>query len=233
MSTLKEDNVMFVRNTACDRLLDMRVETKVQGKRMSSVMNRIHVAMPKLSNSDRKPCIPEGVVEARARRDAGEKIQTEKDLEESLGGAGVYSADLRKGYILEEDDWKYDIMPEIWDGHNIMDFVDPDIDAKLQELEQEEEELEVCIVDACNAFYNQSDAQCSEPGLVPLERANLLQSSCFPVQHFHIPLRSACTNCQSYLPVQVISMLVGGSHWDTEEVHVWLNLQMMRSPWVT
>lgn len=32
---------------------------------------------------------------------------------------------------------------QILDGHNIMDFVDPDIDAKLAELEREEEELEV------------------------------------------------------------------------------------------
>lgn len=143
MSTLKEDNVMFVRNTACDRLLNMRVETKVQGKRMNSVLNRIHVAMPKVSNSDRTPFIPDGVAEARARREAGEKMQTEKDLEESLGGTGVYSSDLRKDYLLEDEGWKYDVMPEIWEGHNIMDFVDPDIDAKLQELEQEEDELEV------------------------------------------------------------------------------------------
>lgn len=143
MSTLKEENVMSVRNTACDRLLNMRVETKVQGKRFSNVMNRIHVAMPKIAHPERKPFIPEGVAEARARRDAGEKLDTEKDLEEELGGAGVYSSDLRKTYILDDDSWKYDIMPEIWEGHNIMDFIDPDIDAKLQELEQEEEELEV------------------------------------------------------------------------------------------
>lgn len=28
-------------------------------------------------------------------------------------------------------------MPEILDGHNIADFIDPDIDAKLAELERE------------------------------------------------------------------------------------------------
>jgi len=32
---------------------------------------------------------------------------------------------------------------QLWQGHNIMDFVDPDIDAKLAELELEETELEV------------------------------------------------------------------------------------------
>ena len=55
----------------------------------------------------------------------------------------MYNADLRKHYTLRSDDWKYDVMPELLDGHNVLDFVDPDIDARLAELEREEEELEV------------------------------------------------------------------------------------------
>lgn len=54
---------------------------------------------------------------------------------------GVYSADLRKYYQLEDESWKYDILPEIIDGHNIADFIDADIDARLAELEREEAEL--------------------------------------------------------------------------------------------
>ena len=61
---------------------------------------------------------------------------------EENGGAGVYSADLRKHYLLEDDDWKYDIMPEILNGKNVADFVDPEIEEKLAELEREEDELE-------------------------------------------------------------------------------------------
>ena len=38
------------------------------------------------------------------------------------------------------EDWKYDTIPEIIDGKNIADFVDPDILARLDELEREEEE---------------------------------------------------------------------------------------------
>lgn len=64
----------------------------------------------------------------------------QKDRQEEEGGAGVYNADLRKGYDLP-DEWKYDVMPETLDGHNIADFVDPDIDAKLEALEREEDEL--------------------------------------------------------------------------------------------
>jgi NOGCT (NUC087) domain len=61
--------------------------------------------------------------------------------QEENGGAGVYSADLRKQYLLQDESWKYDIMPEIVNGHNVMDFVDPDIEARLEALEREEEEL--------------------------------------------------------------------------------------------
>ncbi|KAI5327778.1 hypothetical protein L3X38_027174 [Prunus dulcis] len=46
--------------------------------------------------------------------------------ENENGGAGVYSASLKKNYILANDEWKKDLMPEILDGHNVYDFVDPD-----------------------------------------------------------------------------------------------------------
>ena len=62
-------------------------------------------------------------------------------MQEENGGAGVYSADLRKHYMLDNPAWKRDIMPEIIDGKNIMDYVDPDIEAKLEALEMEEEAL--------------------------------------------------------------------------------------------
>lgn len=146
MSTLSEEGVMSVKQVACDRLLNFRVELKVAGKRIGDVLNKIHVAQPKprdgITPGSRPPVIPAGVAEARARRAAGEKKKTERDLQEENGGAGVYSADLRKHYDLADPSWKYDIMPEIADGHNVLDFVDPDIDAKLAELEREEAELE-------------------------------------------------------------------------------------------
>merc|ERR550537_1771215 len=55
-----------------------------------------------------------------------------------LGGAGVYYPDSCKKAILDNPDWKYDVIPEIFDGKNISDFIDPDIDAKLEALEREE-----------------------------------------------------------------------------------------------
>merc|ERR1719331_2285354 len=62
-------------------------------------------------------------------------------LQDEGGGAGVYSVDLWKSFQLKDDSWKYDKIPEFMDGRNIADFVDPDIEAKLAELEREEDLL--------------------------------------------------------------------------------------------
>ncbi|CAG7909092.1 unnamed protein product [Brassica rapa] len=141
MSTLTEEGVMAVKNAACERLLDQRVEAKMKSKKINDHLNRFHVAMPKpRDNVERPACIPQVVLEAKAKEAAEkEKRKTEKDLEEENGGAGVYSASLRKHYILHHEEWKEDIMPEILDGHNVADFIDPDILLRLEELEREEE----------------------------------------------------------------------------------------------
>ncbi|GAB2282445.1 hypothetical protein Dimus_016988 [Dionaea muscipula] len=146
MSTLTEEGVIAVKNAACERLLDQRVDLKMKSKKIHDCLNRFHVALPKpRDHKERPPCIPPAVLEAKAReREAAEKAhkeekrKTEKDLEDENGGAGVYSASLKKHYILANDEWKEDIMPEILDGHNVLDFVDPDILQRLAELEREE-----------------------------------------------------------------------------------------------
>ena len=51
----------------------------------------------------------------------------------------MYSMDERLLWADIPEDQRHDIMPEIWDGHNIADFIDPDIDAKLRALEREED----------------------------------------------------------------------------------------------
>jgi nucleolar GTP-binding protein len=52
------------------------------------------------------------------------KRKLEKDIEEEMGDD--YILDLKKNYDLP-DDYKYDIIPEIWEGHNIADYIDRDI----------------------------------------------------------------------------------------------------------
>jgi nucleolar GTP-binding protein len=140
MSTLTEEGVSAVKSAACDRLLASRVEVKLKSRRVGDVVGRIHVAMPRQRDGvSRPPVIPPGVEQARARREAGERRRTEKDLQEENGGAGVYTQDVRKLWDLQDPAWRYDIMPEIIEGHNVLDFVDPDIDARLEALEREEE----------------------------------------------------------------------------------------------
>jgi nucleolar GTP-binding protein len=63
----------------------------------------------------------------KRRQDAathGVKRKLEKDIEEEMGDD--YILDLKKNYDLP-DDYKYDIIPEIWEGHNIADYIDRDI----------------------------------------------------------------------------------------------------------
>jgi nucleolar GTP-binding protein len=42
---------------------------------------------------------------------------------------------------LEKEEWRYDKFPEFYNGSNVLDFYDPDIEAKLDALEAEEEKL--------------------------------------------------------------------------------------------
>merc|ERR1719447_2083615 len=64
------------------------------------------------------------------------KNKTERDIEIEEGDD--YGLDFNKRFMLANPDEKYDVIPEHWNGHNIADFVDPDIMAKLDELEKEE-----------------------------------------------------------------------------------------------
>ncbi|AAD32880.1 F14N23.18 [Arabidopsis thaliana] len=110
----------------------LRVAAKMKSKKIGDHLNRFHVAMPKSrDDQERLPCIPQVAGEK-------EKRKTEKDLEDENGGAGVYSASLKKNYILAKEEWKDDIIPEICDCHNVADFVDSDILNRLEELTSEE-----------------------------------------------------------------------------------------------
>ena len=74
--------------------------------------------------------------------DAAGRRKLQKEIQWEQGGPGVYSADFTEQYMLKNPEWRKDAIPEIMNGKNIADFVDPDIMRKLEELEREEEELE-------------------------------------------------------------------------------------------
>lgn len=151
MSTYSEEGIMEARNKACDALLEMRVEQKTKGPKANAILNRLHVAQPqKRDDVERKPVIPEGLAERKKYDRADpERRRTERDIQEEHGGAGVHSIDFKKNYILDDESWKYDVIPEIQGGKNIADFVDPDILERLDALEREEEKLEA------DGFYDE------------------------------------------------------------------------------
>lgn len=175
VSCYSDEGVNDVKTAACDKLLAHRVENKLKGTKINSVINRIHVAQPKARDDVvREAFIPEAV-KARRKYDPEDPMRPrlEKDIEAEEGGPGVYSVNMKsaysafifflghfiilrlladrlidlssfylENYILANDEWKNDIIPEIMDGKNIADFIDPDIEAKLEALEREEEKLE-------------------------------------------------------------------------------------------
>ncbi|KAE9335265.1 Nucleolar GTP-binding protein 1 [Phytophthora fragariae] len=143
MSNHSEENVMEVRNYACDELLAHRVNSKVKGNKVADVLNRLSVAMP-VARDDvkREITIPASVIAARENPNSVAPRVLLKDKMNANGGAGVYSFDFKEHYkgMLGNNDWTQDAIPEIWNGKNIADFVDPEILKRLEALEQEEDE---------------------------------------------------------------------------------------------
>lgn len=179
MSNLSEVGVSEVKAAACDKLLAARVESRVSGKKIEGVMNRLQVFEPTPRDGrTRDVCIPDSVQRARetgalgptdderrpkrsrsgyavtkdddgtnglpdgdeAMGDATAK-KTARDLMWENGGPGVWAPDYREIYDLKDEEWRFDAIPQILDGKNIVDYVDPDIDARLARLEEEEAQL--------------------------------------------------------------------------------------------
>jgi nucleolar GTP-binding protein len=142
MSNISEENIGKLKITACDSLLEARVDSKLSsGKMKNDIMARITVVTPKPRDDvDRSAFIPESVT--TSSMDDGNERVLEKTLMWNNGGPGVYACDYRKYYTLENDEWKFDTIPEFMDGKNIADFFDADIEEKLNALEAEEAELE-------------------------------------------------------------------------------------------
>jgi nucleolar GTP-binding protein len=165
MSNISEKGVSEVKATACDKLLATRVESRISGKKVEGVMNRLQVFHPEArDNLERDTCIPDtvkmvtekkiksrtgyaptkddGANEDDMQMDGTSVKKTARDLMWENGGPGVWAPDYREQYDLKDPEWRFDAIPEILDGKNIMDYIDPDIEAKIAALEKEEEQLE-------------------------------------------------------------------------------------------
>lgn len=144
VSCYSDEGVMDLKNKACDALLAHRVDSKLKGTKINSVINRIHVAQPKARDDVvRAPFIPDVIKERKKYdRDDPDRKKLLRDAELEEGGAGVFNINIKQDYILANPEWKMDVMPEIMNGKNVADFIDPDIAEKLEALEREEEKLE-------------------------------------------------------------------------------------------
>ena len=127
-STVTEEGIMNLKTEACERLLAQRVETKIKSKKADGILNRIHVATPaQRDTKDRPPCIPEVVLNRKKmmETDSKPKKKLAKEFEQEMGDD--YHVDLQQHWVLENEEDKGDIVPEIYLGKNIADFIDPDI----------------------------------------------------------------------------------------------------------
>jgi nucleolar GTP-binding protein len=100
MSCYNDDGVMNVRNSACDKLLQARVEMKMKGNKINDVINKIHLAQPQQrDNIARLPNVP-AEVSTRVKYDRNDpnRRKLEKDIEIENGGAGVFNVDIKSEF---------------------------------------------------------------------------------------------------------------------------------------
>ncbi|CAH2056589.1 unnamed protein product, partial [Iphiclides podalirius] len=140
MSTLTDEGVQEVKIEACERLLGHRVTEKMRSKKVDGILNRLHVAVPAARDARaRPPVLPPAA--ARRLQQRAERLARKRKLEREieLEQGDDYVLDLQKNYTEIPEEERYDPIPEFWEGHNIADYIDPDIFDKLAELEKEEE----------------------------------------------------------------------------------------------
>ena len=198
MSNISEEGISNVKATACEKLLATRVDSRIAGKKIEGVMNRLQVFIPKpRDNVQREATIPESVKRAQeagsykpqrsrtgyapTKDDAGgvddddndgdvnmghSTRKTARDLMWEHGGPGVWAPDYRELYDLKDETWKFDAIPEIMDGKNVADYVDPDILLKLEELEREEDQIVAELEAARMGEEEESDLDSEEEAAV-------------------------------------------------------------------
>ncbi|KAL5970725.1 Nucleolar GTP-binding protein 1 [Taenia solium] len=175
MSTLLGDGVMEVRARACDDLLTRRVEAKLRAGaaslREGSIANRLYIARPKEAKTvlekRRLKRAAEETIPMEIDRDASaqpppaKRPMTMRDRE--LVEGDDFYLNLHDHWLLKNPHERNDIIPEIVDGHNIADFFDPDIEAKLNELEEQEKAME-----EAGAYDEEEDPDDADPEMQKL-----------------------------------------------------------------
>lgn len=168
MSVRTEQGVADVCTAACEALLQHRATTKLKAPRMADLQNRMHLAMPvPRDHVPRVPNIPATVSSSTQSKSVAKQRQEEWQRQQEL----YYDFDdeytginARERYLLEDPDWRFDKVPEIYEGKNVFDFWSPnDIEEKMDELERQElvrlreYEAQIAELEELNAKYELSD----------------------------------------------------------------------------
>jgi nucleolar GTP-binding protein len=100
VSCHSEEGVMDLKNKACDALLAHRVDMKLKGNKINSIINRIHVAQPKARDDlVRAPHIPEEVKgKKKYDKNDPERRKLQRDIELEEGGAGVFNINMKREF---------------------------------------------------------------------------------------------------------------------------------------
>jgi nucleolar GTP-binding protein len=147
MSTLTEEGVSQVKEEACESLLQHRTQIQLKGKHILDIANRMHLAMPIKRDDIERDAVdrPSSIIELNAGDNDRETV-AEQRFKEWLKQQELYfnfdpdykGIDWRERYDLENPEWRFDPVPEILNGHNVIDFYTEDLDEKLIELEKDE-----------------------------------------------------------------------------------------------
>ncbi|CAH8604318.1 unnamed protein product [Schistosoma bovis] len=142
------------------------------------ISNRLYIAKPKPDGNktdapSRPPIIPDGVLDKQRRRmlkrlrianslqpssqlededeDSSKRCRTLRDREPEADPDEGFILNLREHWRIKCPEEANDIIPEILNGHNLIDLFDPEIEEKLNALEEQEAAFE-------NAgFYDESE----------------------------------------------------------------------------
>ena len=110
LSTVSKEGVIPFRDRACDALMAQRVQRKLQSKGYdNTIISRLFVAIPEARDDKvRAPYIPPNALTKKGSK----PVQVLKLKDESM----------------DVDQPKRLLIPEIWEGHNISDFLREDIE---------------------------------------------------------------------------------------------------------
>jgi len=159
-STVTKDGLIDLKNAICNDLLSKRVHEKLKntkGEAKTALMDRLHVAQPVKRDEVLRPVFVPANFRRKEKMITDSKVvlgptpkqqfkpqekvvQTEADLYNEF--TDDYVLQIQKHWDLPKPDQKWDTIPEIWNGKNIADYIDPEIEQKVAALLAEEEARE-------------------------------------------------------------------------------------------